>query len=116
MSGATGNLYCGLHEFYDMAFLLHFLRKEDLFVDVGANIGSYTILASAHIGASVISIEPVRKTFDHLATNVLLNNVYGKVELVNSAVGSKNGVIEFTSELDTIKSRSHERGTRDYSS
>jgi len=28
MTGATGNLYCGLHEFNDMAFLLHFLRKK----------------------------------------------------------------------------------------
>src|SRR5947207_9346885 len=37
MTGATGNLYCGLHEFGDMGFLLHFLRREDLFVDVGAN-------------------------------------------------------------------------------
>ncbi len=26
MTGATGNLYCGLHDFNDMFFLLHFLR------------------------------------------------------------------------------------------
>ncbi|WP_017364163.1 hypothetical protein, partial [Methylococcus capsulatus] len=45
MTGATGNLYVGLHEFEDMAFLLHYLRPEDLFVDVGANVGSYTVLA-----------------------------------------------------------------------
>jgi len=24
MTGATGNLYCGLHEFADMSFLIHF--------------------------------------------------------------------------------------------
>src|ERR1700687_3946356 len=46
MAGATGNIYCGLHEFEDMAFLLHFLRSDDVFADVGANIGSYTILAA----------------------------------------------------------------------
>jgi hypothetical protein len=40
MTGATGNIYCGLHECHDMGFLLHFLRKDDLFLDVGANIGS----------------------------------------------------------------------------
>jgi hypothetical protein len=51
MTGATGNIYCGLHEFTDMAFLLHLLRPDDLFVDVGANIGSYTVLASAVCGA-----------------------------------------------------------------
>src|SRR5712672_1629721 len=43
-TGLTGNIYAGLHEFPDMGFLLHFLREDDLFVDVGANAGSYTIL------------------------------------------------------------------------
>lgn len=46
MSGATGNWYCGLHEVADMAFVLHALRAGDLFADVGANIGSFTVLAS----------------------------------------------------------------------
>jgi hypothetical protein len=35
--GVTGNIYCDLHKFPDMAFLLHVLREEDLFVDIGAN-------------------------------------------------------------------------------
>src|SRR5579872_7449447 len=59
MTGATGNLYCGLHEFGDMAFLLHFLRAGDLFVDVGANVGSFSVLASGVVGASSIALEPV---------------------------------------------------------
>ena len=46
MTGATGNIYCGLYEFLDMAFLLHFLRNGDLFGDIGSNIGSYTVLAT----------------------------------------------------------------------
>jgi hypothetical protein len=49
MTGATGNLYVGLHEFEEMAFLLHFLRPGDLFADVGANVGSYTILAAVAV-------------------------------------------------------------------
>src|SRR6188768_213885 len=44
-TGLTGNLYCGLHEFSDMAFVLHAVGAGDLFVDVGANVGSYTLLA-----------------------------------------------------------------------
>ncbi|HEX9953226.1 MAG TPA: hypothetical protein VGB53_15755, partial [Rubricoccaceae bacterium] len=59
MTGATGNLYAGLHEFEDMAFVLHALRPTDLFVDVGANVGSYTVLAGAAIGARCESFEPV---------------------------------------------------------
>src|SRR4051812_14088428 len=51
MTGATGNWYCGLHEVHDMAFVLHLLRDGDHFLDVGANVGSYTILAGGAVGA-----------------------------------------------------------------
>ena len=46
MTGATGNWYCGLHEVRDMAFVLHVLRRGEHFLDVGANVGSYTVLAA----------------------------------------------------------------------
>ncbi len=42
LTGITGNIYTGLHEFYDMTFLLHFLQSGDVFYDKGANEGSYT--------------------------------------------------------------------------
>lgn len=32
MHGATGNIYCGLHEFEDMALVMHFLRPSDLWL------------------------------------------------------------------------------------
>jgi hypothetical protein len=75
MHGATGNLYCGLDEFEDMSFVLHFLREDDLFVDIGANIGSYTLLAANEVGAETISIEPIPATFNTLKTNMRLNNL-----------------------------------------
>src|SRR5438552_4070158 len=70
MHGATGNIYCGLHEFAEMAFLLHFLRPADRFVDIGANVGTYTVLASAVVGARSMSIEPVSQTFAFLEQNL----------------------------------------------
>lgn len=101
MTGATGNIYCGLHEFVDMAFLLHFLRPEDLFVDVGANIGSYTVLASAVCGAQSISIEPDPDTMRSLKRNVEANSIGSRVRLVEMAVGSEAGMIRFTIGHDT---------------
>ncbi|RYZ16335.1 MAG: FkbM family methyltransferase, partial [Sphingobacteriales bacterium] len=59
MTGATGNIYTGLHDFPEMAFLLHFLRPADRFMDIGANVGTYTVLASAHVGCQSLSFEPV---------------------------------------------------------
>src|SRR5260370_39522591 len=45
MTGATGNIYAGLHEFVDMILELHFLRGGDLVFAVGAHARSYTVLA-----------------------------------------------------------------------
>jgi FkbM family methyltransferase len=101
MTGATGNIYTGLHEFEDMMFLLHVLRPNDIFVDAGSNIGSYSILASAVAGAKSISFEPVPSTFVHLKNNVALNNIEALVELHNAGVGERPGTLRFTSGHDT---------------
>lgn len=101
MTGATGNLYCGLHEFEDMAFVLHFLREEDLFVDVGANIGSYTVLAAGAVGARTISIEPIEATFSSLLDNVRINGLDDRVRAMNLGVGGESGTLRFTQASDT---------------
>lgn len=102
MTGATGNLYYGLHEFNDMAFVLHALRPEDVFIDAGANVGSYTILASAHIGATSYSFEPDPQTFERLLDNISINRIADKVQLNNQALGKEKGTLYFTKGLDTV--------------
>ena len=98
MTGATGNIYCGLHEYEDMAFALHVLRPGDLFVDVGANVGSYTVLAGA-AGADVLAFEPGER-FTDLQRNVAINGM--NAELRNQAVGAEAGTLRFTVGLDSI--------------
>jgi FkbM family methyltransferase len=102
MAGATGAVYVGLHEFEDMAFLLHTLRREDLFVDVGANVGSYTVLASAVVGARSLTFEPIPATFARLTQNVALNGIHGLVDTRNMGVGDSRGVLRFTTAFDTM--------------
>ena len=102
MTGATGNIYCGLHEFVDMALLLHMLRPGDLFVDVGANIGSYTVLASKVCGANTIAVEPDPGTAASLRKNVELNDIRALAEVHQCALGAENGQIGFTVGLDTM--------------
>ena len=101
LKGATQNMYCGLQEFEDMAFLLHFLRDDDQFVDVGANVGSYTILAANEVGAKTIAIEPIPASFEHLCSNIALNEVLDYVQPLNIGLGSKREVLHFTQHLDT---------------
>lgn len=102
MRGATGNLYCGLHDFSEMGFLLHCLRPGDVFVDVGANVGSYTILASAEVGARTVAIEPVPSTFGVLRANLMLNGLDHLVDARNIGLGGEKGTIKFTKRLGTV--------------
>jgi FkbM family methyltransferase len=102
MTGATGNVYCGLHEFEDMAFVLHALRPGDLFVDVGANVGAYTVLASGAVGARCISFEPAPRAYRALLDNLRLNDLMARVEARNECLASAPGEAEFTSGLDTV--------------
>jgi FkbM family methyltransferase len=101
MTGATGNYYCGLHEANDMAFVLHFLRPGDVFYDIGANVGSYTILAAA-AGASIVrSFEPSAAACERLARNIVLNGLSDRVVVNRCALGEYEGEVRFTKNLDT---------------
>ena len=69
------------------------LRPGDTFVDVGANIGYFTLFASRLVGTSgrVVAIEPAQgnlaRLCDHLAMNQSAN-----VLVVSTAAGSSHGV------------------------
>jgi FkbM family methyltransferase len=101
MTGATGNWYCGLHEPNEMAFLLHLLRADDRFMDVGANIGSYTVLSAGVVGAITIAVEPVPSTFESLMRNIAINNLQERVQGCQCGLSERRGSMKFTSGLDT---------------
>lgn len=102
MTGATGNIYSGLHEFEEMAFLLHLLREEDVFFDIGANVGSYTLLSSKVVGATTHSFEPSPSTFGHLENNIFLNRIQSKAFAFNEGIGGEKGSMKFSVNQDTI--------------
>ena len=96
------NIYTGLPDLEVMSFLVHFLRAGDLFVDVGANAGTYSLLASGICGAKSIAVEPVPSTFSDLQANVSLNNLRHLVTCINAAVGSSAGQLRVTSRLGSM--------------
>ena len=73
------------------------LQPGDLFVDVGANVGSYTIWAG-DLGAQVIALEPAADTFALLEENVALNGY--PVHTIQAAAGQGCGTARFTSGRD----------------
>ena len=101
MKGAAHFIYPGLCEFEDMGFALHFLRPDDLFLDVGANIGAYTVLAAGAVGCCVIAFEPAPATFRSLQANLQLNGLTAKATAHNLALGKDEGVLKFTDGLGT---------------
>ncbi|MEM1153478.1 MAG: FkbM family methyltransferase [Pseudomonadota bacterium] len=100
-TGLSANFYVGLADFEEMCLILHLLRRTDLFVDIGANVGSYTILASAAAGANTVSVEPVPETYEKLRMNVVVNEVNAKVRLLNIGIASLEGSLQFITGQDT---------------
>ena len=94
-AGILGNIYTGLDDFEEMSFLLHFLRSDDVFLDVGANVGAYSLLASGICQSKTIAIEPIPATFQRLKANVKLNILDHFIECVNIGLGSQAGRLDF---------------------
>lgn len=99
--GSEANAYCGLHDFSDMGFLLHFLRPTDLFCDVGANVGEYTVLASAAIGARSLAFEPIQNAYVDLLKNIALNRSADRTDARCMAIGGEPGSLTLTLNQDT---------------
>jgi FkbM family methyltransferase len=73
------------------------LRPGGLFLDVGANVGTYSIWAAEH-GAEVIALEPAADTFRLLQENIVLNGY--PVTAVRAAAGDRCGIARFTAGRD----------------
>jgi FkbM family methyltransferase len=77
-----------------MNFLLRYLRDDDLFLDIGANIGVYTLLAASKIKqANIYSIEALPKNYARLEQNIKLNN-FEEIKSFLLAVSNRTGKIE----------------------
>jgi FkbM family methyltransferase len=72
------------------------LLNADTFIDVGANIGAYTILMSSLDRiTSIHAFEPSPRTSDELAANVALNEHSRKVTLYKTALSDSKRDIRF---------------------
>ena len=95
-------LYVGLPEWDDMQFVLRYLRAGEHFVDVGANIGSYTLLAAGCLeGVQVTAVEPDAAARAQLLENLDLNGVTS-VTVVAAALGARVGSVAFTMGRDSL--------------
>jgi len=74
-----------------MNFLLRYLRPKGSFLDVGANIGVYTLLATSKIDSgSIYSFEALPKNYKRLQENIRLNQ-FEHVKTYEIAVADQAG-------------------------
>ncbi|MEK7538392.1 MAG: FkbM family methyltransferase [Patescibacteria group bacterium] len=78
-------------------FLNKHLTKDSIFVDAGANIGTYTIRAGQQVGSQgkVIAVEAHPSIYKYLLKNIELNNL-NNITPVNVALGSERGTTEIS--------------------
>ena len=86
-------------------------------VDVGANTGFYTLLAGiANETSRIVAIEPVPRVCDLLRSNIELNHLSHRCEIVAGAVSSSSGSVPFHVPHDGVPTSGslHTDGFRGY--
>jgi FkbM family methyltransferase len=63
-----------LFEKFVVTFVKHFINPNKNIIDLGANIGTHSIIYSNYTNGTVYSFEPQKTVFDILNKNVELNN------------------------------------------
>jgi FkbM family methyltransferase len=94
-------IYKNTFEPDEAEFIRDFLKEGDIFIDIGANIGLYTLMAARKIGVlgKVYSFEPTGITYKRLLENININR-FRNIIPVNKALSDKNGMFEMNVSCD----------------
>ncbi len=94
-------------DYFEIALLKKHIHKNDVVLDIGANIGFYAVILSDIVGSKgqVHCFEPDSQNFHHLIKNTL---IYQNIILNNKAVGSKTEKIKiYTSKNLNVDHRTY---------
>lgn len=98
-----GALFNPDYNIEELDFLRSHTRVGGVFIDVGANVGTYAMALARHIGPSgtVIAIEPHPVTHARLAFNRNASH-FGQVVLVAAAAGPADGELMIETDGDNL--------------
>lgn len=94
-------IYKRLFDYEEMTYLLEHLKKESVFIDIGANIGDYSLIASSIITKRTIhTFEPFQSVLMRLKENIALNNI-ANIAVHEEVVSDKDGYEYFDFESES---------------
>jgi FkbM family methyltransferase len=85
----------GMYDFNNFSLIKMLLSEGGGFVDVGANVGAFTLVAAEQPAARVLALEPHPGTYCYVAANVERNG-YRNVQLLQAAAGAQEGSVTIT--------------------
>lgn len=94
--------FLGYYEFSLSKQIAKIARTSDsrsVFVDVGANVGYFTLLWAANASecSKVIAFEPVQRNITICTRNFMLNDIADRVTLIGKAASNTSGISAFDS-------------------
>ncbi|MBK9527721.1 MAG: FkbM family methyltransferase [Acidobacteria bacterium] len=95
--GGGASVYLGEMEPEQTATMAEAMRPGNVFFDIGANVGYYTILASRLVGEAgkVVAFEPVPRNIEFLRQHIEINTA-ANVILRPQAVSGTKGTVRFS--------------------
>jgi FkbM family methyltransferase len=80
-----------------VAWLQEFLKPGDVFLDIGANIGLYSMVAAKLVGpeGKVFAVEPHAVNVMSLMQNISLNKFQDRVKVLTCALHDTTGIFDF---------------------
>ncbi|HEY2712915.1 MAG TPA: FkbM family methyltransferase [Chthoniobacterales bacterium] len=93
------NIVYDLYELNEREFILSQLREGETVIDLGANIGFFSILMAGKVGksGSVYAFEPLPKNAGLLARSIAENHFDDRVILERAAIGAEPGQLDLIS-------------------
>jgi FkbM family methyltransferase len=83
------------------------IRDDDVFYDIGANVGAYSLIAATSSRARVFSFEPSPASFLDLSRNIALNGCSSRITPLPLALWSANEFLTFASSSSAAGAAQH---------
>lgn len=118
-SSSYGSLvfYNSLPEYAEQMFMHQFVQSNDTIIDIGAHIGSETVLLGSKLTAGrVYSFEPTPSVRPLLIANVAINNLHDRVVVEDMAVSDHVGSTKFYLSTESeVNSLHNHKGSKEIS-